>query len=119
MIVTSDQFERMQQDQDRRFLIECAEQMRSLWPREAEELPPEVFDERVRKAVEAARAHGIVGGQPTCRFVNLQFGVFSIFPDITQVPWLLPILEDASLGPDPKVDRLWEEVHRQTGPALR
>lgn len=68
----------------------------------------EVLGEFIEKEIQAAAGKGMELEQDVIRYLQLSFQLGTDFP--TRFPWAVTVLEESTLDPSEKMDRLWEHA---------
>jgi len=84
-----------------------------VFPDRCRALGDPVVREWIRKGIREAAACGIDEEYEVSRYIDLMFLLSPDFGSDAQYAWAGPILEDASLAPKEKMDRLYERAREQ------
>jgi hypothetical protein len=95
----------------RRFIERMINRAQRIWPEECARFGGTGTCKMVESAVEGASAHQLVSEYDVARFVDLVFAFESVKFDRTT--WAADILEDVSVPPRRRMNRLWEESRRR------
>jgi hypothetical protein len=87
-------------------------------PERCEQLGEAEVRRRVRRAIRQAGSHGIAAAYDICRYVDLTFFLGEEFDADGSCPWATGVLQDGSLTPAEKLDRLYEAARKQLGAQL-
>lgn len=87
--------------------------VRKVFPEDCALLGEEGVRERIHQGVKSSTIHGIAAEYDVARFIDLTFILSPTFYSEPGIPWATAILNDSSLQPWQKVDRLWRQTKRE------
>jgi hypothetical protein len=107
MVIRNDQMDAFDQETTRRFARRVAAHMREEHAAAVEDIPDEELERRCAAAVARGRAFGLTLEGPLTAFAAL---TFLVAPDYYECDRIKRFLDDQSLAPDDRMDRLLREA---------
>jgi hypothetical protein len=89
------------------FASRAVAHLKAVWPAECGELGDLAVAESVQNAIQRATSFGLSSEYDVVRFVDLAFILAKDFETNPLASWTRPILNDRTLGPTAKMDRLY------------
>jgi hypothetical protein len=103
--IEREQFQKLGQDPQARFVLELAQRLTRFWPEEAEAFGPERTLDVTRQAVQRAQALGFQTELDVARFAHLVFALHSLH--FAEQDWARPHLQ-GPLPPRERMNRLFD-----------
>ena len=107
MVIRNDQMDTFDQETTRRFATRVAAHMREEHAAAVEDIPDDELERRCADGVARGRAFGLTLDGPLTAFAAL---TFLVAPDYYECDRIKRYLEDESLPPDDRMDRLLREA---------